>query len=145
VSNQIKVTVDRQSVADTLAAFDDVAARIDRKCLDASYVSAAHIKLEAQARVARRTNGKKSKSDPSGRGGRTARGIVVERGRTFSGYVVRALRPDMPNLPLWLEKGTKKMQARPFLAPAEALEEGPHERRILEAINQAIAEAGLGS
>jgi hypothetical protein len=51
---------------------------------------------------------------------------------------------DPANLDIWLEFGTRHMEARPFLHASAQLEEGPHERRIQQAINDAIQEVGLG-
>lgn len=138
---KFSMKVDASKVLDAL---DHIMPEIEARCLQASYVSAVHIKYDAQARVARRTSGKKTTSDPTGKGGLTARGIAIERSRVVTGYIVRANRPEMPNLPLWLEKGTVHMKARPFLVPAAQLEAGAHERRIREAIDGAIEDAKMG-
>ena len=93
----------------------------------AAKVTAERIATEAAARVARRT-------------GKTAAGIKVEETRTGNGYVVFVRRPEMPGLPAWLEFGTKYMTARPFLFASARLEEGPHERRVAQALQEAIDE-----
>lgn len=57
--------------------------------------------------------------------------------KTAAFVYVRALdRPD--NLGLWLEFGTEHMVARPFLFEAARLEEGPHLRRVEDAVQAAI-------
>jgi hypothetical protein len=103
----------------------------------ASYVKAAaketadRIATEAGGRIARRT-------------GHTAEGITVEETRNGQGYVVFVKNPETPGLPLWIEFGTKFHTARPFLFASARLEEGPHDRRVREAINAAIHDTGLG-
>lgn len=138
-----RLTLTTTDAAQVTEAFDQVVTQVGARCRAASYVSAVRIKYEAQARVARRTSGEKTPSDPTGRGGRTAQGITVEPSRNHIGYVVVAKRPDMPHLPWWLEKGTEHMGARPFFWPSVQLEASAHERRIEDAINGAIA-TGLG-
>jgi hypothetical protein len=49
-----------------------------------------------------------------------------------------------PNLPLWLEFGTKHMTASPFAFNSARLEEGAHDRRTRAAVQDAIDELGLG-
>lgn len=103
----------------------------------ASRVSAESIAREARRRVARDT-------------GQTAQGIGTEMLKNRTGYVVYSVNQRMPNLPLWIEAGTRKgkphsrtEQAQPYFYPAVRLEESAHERRILEAIDKAIVEVGL--
>ncbi|HKY90104.1 MAG TPA: hypothetical protein VJM11_03655 [Nevskiaceae bacterium] len=116
----------------TPAAFADVLQEIETRTKRASEESAQAVRREAQGRVARRT-------------GATAAAIVVVESYDGQGYVVLVDRQHMPRLPYWLEYGTRYMTARPFLFASALLEEGPHERRITEAVETGIAAAGLGA
>lgn len=118
------------------------------------------IQRGAQARVARRT-------------GFTQKNIVVRESTTVTGYVVtmgdvvsetetarrrslgmksaRSRYHQEPHTGLWLEFGTVQGRPgshtsapRPFLLPAGEIEQGPHRRRIVEAIQEAEAAIGLG-
>lgn len=138
MADGLTATVDAAAL---LAALDRVPASVARRVKAAAKVTAERIKTEAAARRRRATTGP----------GETARRLTVEE--TDTGYLVyvqdpRVLRDgrllSMPNLPIWLEYGTKKMYPRPFLLPAAAIEEGPHLRRIAEAVQAAIDETGLG-
>src|SRR5262245_7704385 len=121
-------TVDTAALTDGLARLAaDLADRTKR----ASDVTADAIAREAQSRRARRT-------------GETAAGIHREDSRDGIGSVVLATRATTPQLPYWLEYGTRYMTARPFLFASALLEEGPHEQRISEAIGDAIAATGFG-
>lgn len=113
------------------AGLAQLAADIAERTKRASDESADAIVREAQARVARRT-------------GETAAGIHREDSRDGTGSVVLATRATTPQLPYWLEYGTRYMTARPFLFASAALEEGPHEQRIADAISDAIAANGFG-
>ena len=116
----------------TLAALDRLAEDLAAaRTKAASKVTADAIATEAKRRVRRRT-------------GLTAEGIVVEEDRARVGYVVLATRQQFPNLPHWLEHGTKFMTASPFFFPSARLEEAAHERRIREALQLAIDDVGLG-
>lgn len=101
--------------------------------------SAVSIEAEATRRVKR------------GATGETAKGIGVSEMYNGEGYVVYSVNRLMPNLPLWLEAGTKKgkprshaMPASPYFYNSVRLEERAHERRISDAVGQAIASEGLG-
>ena len=101
-----------------------------RRTKAASEVSAAAVVREAQGRVARRT-------------GALASGIHYEESRDGTGYVVLAVRPDRPNVGFWLEFGTRYMTKRPFLYASAAVEQPGHERRIAEAVADAIQVTGF--
>lgn len=121
-------------VADVLKAFDQAGPVMERHLKGAAKVTADHIAREAQARLQRQLG--------PGATGKTVAGIrVVEDER---GYLVIAQRNPFPNLPLWLDKGTVRMSARPFFDSSAQLEQGPHLRRLHEAAQAAIAEVGLG-
>jgi hypothetical protein len=76
--------------------------------------------------------------------GATEAGIVVEEMPSGRGYVVVSRRAEDPMVPIYLEKGTRRQKPRTFLDTSARLEEAPHERRIEDATNDAIAGAGLG-
>lgn len=103
----------------------------ERYLKPAAYATAQNIKREAQRRVARDT-------------GQTFAGIGVTEDRSRDGYVVFALRDEFPNLPIWLEFGTKHMAARPFMNVSALLEESAHGRRVATAVQDAIDAMGLG-
>lgn len=82
--------------------------------------------------------------------GKTAAGITARPAYDGNGWVFLVERDDMPNLPLWIEKGTHAGQphshdsaARPFFYITVDLEVPDHERRLELAFDQAIAAAGL--
>lgn len=125
MANLLQIDVDARGL---IAALDRLGAAAERHVLNAAGVTAARIAQEARSRVARAT-------------GKTAAGIGIDVAKVGAGYVVFAERPEMPGLPGWLEFGTQHMTARPFLFAAARLEEGAHDRRIREAIHDAIDEA----
>lgn len=117
---------------------------VERHTKPACKVTALNIQREARARVRRRT-------------GRTAAGITVEESFDQQGYVVLPFNTALElsliesgndqqpeNLPYWLEFGTRKMTKKPFFIESARLEENAHDRRIREAIQNAIDESGLG-
>ena len=50
--------------------------------------------------------------------GKTASSIVVTEEPEKKQFLVEVINPDNPNLALWIERGTVKMRARPFMRPA---------------------------
>lgn len=124
MASLLTVDVDASRV---LAAFDRLGAVAERHVRAAAKETAERIQTEALARVARRS-------------GRTAEGIAVELAQVGVGYVVAARRQQMPDLPAWLEFGTKFMTARAFFFAPARLEEGPHLRRLAEALQAALDE-----
>lgn len=114
--------------------------------VDAAAEETAHaIVREAQGRLQRQLGPEAT--------GATVAGIHIERADR-GGFIVGASREPFPNLPLWLEKGTKKgtrnghsggnMKARPFFYESAELEEKPHLHRVAEAIQREIDAQGLG-
>lgn len=71
---------------------------------------------------------------------------VEEAGPPMHGYRVfvdemtdaRGPRPD--EFALWHEAGTRHMKAQPFMEISAQLEEGPHLRRLSDALEAAVAE-----
>lgn len=109
----------------------------------AAKASADELVAEAQARLER-------KLGPNATG-ETVAGIQAFPAHDGNGTIVISSNARMPNLPLWLEKGTKRHKAGGHTSPAlayfysaEQLEQAPHLRRIQEALRQAIADRGLG-
>lgn len=83
--------------------------------------------------------------------GQTEANIAARPAYDKNGYIVISEREPFPNVPLWLEKGTKKGKgthanyARPYFYVSAEIEAGAHYRRIGEAIRHAIDAKGLGS
>lgn len=98
--------------------------------------TAERIVTEAQSRLDRALSGAST--------GLTRQGIRVEPARDHDGYVVVARRNPYPILPYWIEKGTQHMPARPFFDIAAQLEEANYRRRVIQVLQQAMDEAGLG-
>lgn len=117
-------------------AFSQVLEEVRTRTKAASAMSADNVVREAQARVARRT-------------GETLRSIHKEETHDGAGYVVLVTRNPLPNLPYWLEYGTTRggvayMPPKPFLWAAVALEQGPHDQRMADAISDGLTAAGYG-
>lgn len=136
MADGFNVTVDASGLTAALKRLGDTALKYTKP---ASKVTANNIEREAQRRVKRAT-------------GETAKGIQTFEMHNGEGYVVVSTNRRMPNLPLWLEGGTKKgkpgshtQSADPYFWPAVRLELGAHERRIGDAIDRAIQAEGLGS
>ena len=123
-----KITIDIDA-RELLRALDQLGAEAERHVLDAARVTGKRIAAEAKARVARAT-------------GETLRAITVEeKDGAVQVFVGRTSHPAA--LPAWLEFGTQKMGARPFLFASARLEEGSHLRRVREALQGAIRELGF--
>ncbi len=125
-------------------AFEQLPVYLQRRANDAASVTAQRIVVEAQGRLARQLSGASS--------GRTVAGIHAQPAYDGNGWVVLADNEAQPNLPLWLEKGTRagkranfaRTKARPFFYASIAVEASSHERRIREAMEEAGSDAGLG-
>jgi len=128
VADSLTITVDTTAL---FAALDALGESARAAVKGAAKITADAIAREAGARIPRAT-------------GKTAEGITVEETHNGDGYVVYVKSPRMPNLPLWLEFGTKYMTARPYLFSSARLEEGPHLMRVADALQAAINAKGLG-
>jgi hypothetical protein len=113
-------------------AFSSLLEEVRTRTKAAAAESADHTVREAQARVAVRTGG-------------TLRGIHKEETHDGAGYVVLVTRDPLRNLPYWLEYGTVHMTPKPFLWAAVALEAGPHEARMADAVRDGLTAAGYGA
>ena len=125
----LTISVDSSAL---LAALDKFGAAAETLVKAQAKVTAENIRREARGRVRRAT-------------GATAAGITVEETHNGDGYVVFVYQPDNPGLAGWIEHGTKFMPSRGFLFVSARLEEGPHLRRTLAAVHEAIDASGLGS
>lgn len=134
------------------AEFEDAAVRTVLDGLGASAQpfinAAAHetadaIVREAKARLARQLGPNAT--------GQTVANIADRPAYDGNGYIVISEREPFPNVPLWLEKGTKKGHgthanyARPYFYVSAEIEAGAHYRRIGEALQAAIDAKGLGA
>lgn len=128
--------------AAVLAALDRLGADAAIVVKRASGETANAIVREAFARLERQLGPEAT--------GKTARGIQMKDDRDGGGYIVQSARDPFPMLPVWLEKGTKRgggthpNVARPYFYASAMLEEGPHRRRLEEALQSAIDNVGLG-
>lgn len=116
---RVKVEINESDLDDVFAGVQNAHPRIVGACRE----TAERVAAEARARVARRT-------------GHTADTIRVEKAHSGDGHVVIA-----DGAGHWLEYGTKFMAARPFLHNSARLEMGSHERRVMLALTDALADA----
>ena len=116
--------------APLLAALDAIPAAVRAHLKAAAQITADNIATEARARVRRRT-------------GQTGDAITVEETHSGDGYVIYTGN-GRQHIASFLEFGTKFMTAKPFLFASARLEEGAHQRRCREAVQDAIDEHGLG-
>lgn len=130
------------NTADILAAIARLGPAAEAAVDAAALETATAIVREAKGRLQRQLSGSSS--------GLTLEGIQIERADR-GGFIVGSSRNPFPNLPLWIEKGTKKGKPRshahaprPYFYDSAELEEGPHLRRVSEAVQQAIDQEGLG-
>lgn len=140
MADGLEVVMDAVDVVDALNTLGDFAQPYIN---DASQISAESVEREAVARLRRQVG--------AGSTGQTEAGIESRPAYDGNGYVVVASRDWMPNLPIWIEKGTKKRKprsstqaARPFFYVSAELEKGAHFRRMGEALQDALDDRGLG-
>jgi len=123
---KMSIDVDSAAVVRMLSSLGTVA---EARLLEAATVTGKRVADEARSRVARRT-------------GKTAGAIAVavdDKKKSVRVFVGRTSNPA--GLPGWLEWGTSRMRARPFLFASARLEEAPHMRRVKEALQDAVDEA----
>ncbi len=118
---------------------DALSVRLDAVC---------HATADSAAREMRARLGRQLGPNASGQ---TVAGIEVVRAYDGNGWVVLSDNARMPNLPLWIEKGTHAGKpgshasaARPYFYQSIQLVSGPHEQRIHDAMTDGLAEQGLG-
>jgi hypothetical protein len=141
MTDGLSVEMDALDVVDALNTLGDFAQPYINL---ASGESAESMEREAVARLRRQLGPNAT--------GQTEAGIESRPAYDGNGYVVVSSRDWMPNLPLWIEKSTKKgrpgsssQAARPFFYVSAELEKGPHFRRIGEALQDASNDRGLGA
>lgn len=134
------LTIDADAT-EVLAALDRVGPAAQLRVDAAAKATAAAIVTGAQGRVRRATGTMAAAitSEPAEHGGHI---VFVDEMTDPAGRWGAGKRPH--NLPLWHEHGTRYITEQPFIGPAAALEEGAHLRRVIDAINGAIEETGLG-
>jgi hypothetical protein len=140
LADGFSIDVDTSALVAALTSLGDFAQPFVN---EASAESAHSIVREAQSRLTSKLSGTST--------GQTLQGIQDRPAFDGNGWVVISDNDRMPNLPLWLEKGTKRHKARGHSQPALGyfysavqLEEGPHLRRIENALGHAIDAKGLG-
>ena len=130
MAGELQIDVDAREILRMLDVLGDRAAvAIKAACLE----TARSIQSEGRARLARQTAGT----------GKTAEAITIEDINGGFKVYVGSVSGRAENLPLWLEVGTKYMTSRPFLFASALVEEGPHLRRVSEALQDALD--GLGT
>lgn len=114
-----------------IALLDRVAQSADFVCLGVARQTAKNIVAEAKNRIRRAT-------------GETASEIHFELTRDGQGYVVLAYQQGIGDAPVdqYLEWGTHQQYARPFFFSSAQLEEGPHMRRLIDALTTWLEEVG---
>jgi hypothetical protein len=121
------ISIDTTSL---FAAMDAVAAELAPRLKADAKITADNIDREATGRVRRRTGG-------------TAAAIIVDETHAGDGYVVY-VEGERHHVGFFNEFGTKFMTAKPFLFASARLEEGAHDRRVRQTIQDVIDEKGLG-
>ena len=145
MADSFTITVDTTAL---LAVLDRLGDEMKRRIRPIAEETANRIAKEASARARRAAT-------PTRGGRHMADQIVVQESRKTTelasggessgvGYVVFVRYPEMPGLAGWMEHGTVKMGAHPFLFPAARLEEGNFLRRVTEEAQDILNEKGLG-
>lgn len=120
---------------------------------DASRVTAEAVVREARSRLERQIGHSASTDKRPDLGQNlTLQGLTSRPAYDGNGYVVVDEREPFPNVPLWLEKGTKAGKrkndattpALHFFYSSGQLEVQAHIRRLEDAFTKAIAASGLG-
>lgn len=134
------IDVEEAAVIAALEGFGDFAQPYVNQ---ASRQSAESIEREAVSRLRRQLGAFST--------GATEAGISSRPADDDNGYIVVSERDPFANLPLWIEKGTKKGKpgshsepARPFFYVSAELEKGAHFRRLEDALQAAADDRGLG-
>ena len=114
-----------------IAMLDRLAQSADFVTLTSARETAKNIVSEAQARVRRRT-------------GVTQSEIHFDLTYDGKGYVVLGFRKNVGDFPIdkYLEYGTDYMSRKPFFFSSAQLEEGPHLRRTIDAVQEWLDAVG---
>lgn len=147
----LQIDVDDTPVVRALTVLADV---LQRHVNEASERTARAVATEAEARLQRALKGtsRPTATRPDKGDALTLAGITAKPAYDGNGWVVLSDREPFPNVPLWLEKGTRVGQRRnfartdpePFFYVSIELEMGAHEQRLLQAMKDAADETGLG-
>lgn len=100
-----------------------------------AHLTAVRIRDGARQRLLAQTHGT----------GKTANAIAVREEEAKQQFLVesKAVRPAPANLPIWLEYGTSKMAARPYIRPAAESQRDDYTRATEAAVGRAASQAGL--
>lgn len=124
MADLFRVEVDASGV---LAMLQRLGPAAEQHVRAAAKDTAERIKREAERRLHRQT-------------GKRAGTLTVEEDTERKVFWVSPQGAKPRNVPLWLELGTIKMTARPFLQNSARLEDGAHLRRLAAALQDAIDE-----
>lgn len=135
-------------------AFSSLSTQLQARVNQACQETAEAVVAEAKSRLGRQLKGTsvatKTRSDLGSN--MTVEGIHAQPAYDGNGWVVLSDRDPFPNVPLWLEKGTRvgkrhnfaRTPPESYFYPALILQVAPHEQRVLEAMQAAANETGLG-
>ena len=144
MADAMQVAVDKERA---IRALEHLGVYADAYIQTACSETAQKIADEARRRIAR------SNKPHTGTDVPTWTKIHWERSRDKRGYVVMAYdtgghgkagRTQQHHVDLYLEFGTMNMYAKPFLHASARLEEGPHFRRVEDALDRATRNAEAG-
>lgn len=148
----LTIDVDASAVDAALAALP---AALEARTNAACQQTAVAIVREAQSRLGRQLKGTSvaTKDRPDLGQHLTLSGIHAQPAYDGHGWVVLSDREPFPNVPLWLEKGTRAGQRanvartapEKYFYPAITLELGSFEQRLLTAMADAASDVGLGT
>ena len=128
MSDRLTISAD---TAELFAAIDKIPDAVAAALKENARVTAENIAAEARTRIAHRTF-------------KTRDAIGVAETYKGDGYVV-FVGDDRGHIGSFLEFGTKYMTAKPWLFASARLEETAHDERALDAVQDVIDDAGLGS
>lgn len=122
-------------MADPLAGLRDAIERLPTDVTAALKGVAHDTAIRVQTRARQILLAKRPKA------GSVAAAITIVDESAHHQYVVDSLAPSghPPNLPLWLERGTVHMEARPYMRPAGDAEDDRYKREMLAAA-EAVAD-----
>lgn len=134
MADGITIEVDAAGLID---AFESLPATIRTLTRGAAEVTAQNIAREARARVPRR-HGKLTAAQQGRPPLEDLIDVLPMRNGTGYVVIVQEVDPEAMFLPWQLEYGTQHMAQRKFFFPSARLERGAHERRMNDALSQAI-------
>lgn len=154
----LKLNVDTSKLMAFLAKFEREV--LQRHLKAAAEITAQRVANEARRRVAVRSGASRAAIhvQPAGPTGfRVLAGVSIYEkppsqrpAAQFAVHVrlktgrLHTQRVTQRNVPLWLEFGTKHMVAQPYFFASAKLETDAYRRRVVDAINDAAEEVGLG-